>query len=368
MPIVAPPPAANPEFQGHPEALAALRQALASGRCPHGWLFHGRQGVGKATLAYRFARALLAPEGAPDATLGLDPAHPVARQVAAGAHPDLEVLQPPERGAKEARQRAEIPVDLIRKATAAFHGTPALAGRRVLLVDGAELMNRNAANALLKPLEEPPPRAVLILVSHRPAQVLPTLRSRCAKLAFGGLPAPLLQQLLARYADGYDSATLAAVTGLARGSIGTALALLEADWLSAYQSLLRHLADAPQAQGLQELAEQLGKRAGRGEFDQIAGLLQELFKRLLDVALDRPVLPLFEAEPALLRQLAGRRPLDRWAALWDKIGRLAATVDGLNLDHAQALLQILTLIATPAEAASDPAAAPLLLEGHHGLA
>ena len=148
-----------------------LGRALASGRLAHGWLLTGPPGIGKATLAFRFARALLA---GPDVPRSDDfrcrPDHPVFRQVARGAHPDLTVLEA-ERDPRTGRLRSEITVDAVRAATASLQMTAAAGGYRVAIVDGAESMNRNAANALLKTLEEPPARSVLILVSHRPGSL-----------------------------------------------------------------------------------------------------------------------------------------------------------------------------------------------------
>jgi DNA polymerase-3 subunit delta' len=363
----APAPRANPDFAGHPQALEALGRALGSGRCPHGWLLHGRKGVGKATLAYRFARALLAEPAAVGPDLHVDPDHPVARQVASGAHPDLRVLEV-ERDAKTGKLKSEIPVDAIRAATAAFHSTPAIAPRRVLLVDGAEQLNRNAANALLKPLEEPPGGAVLILVSHRPAQVAPTLRSRCAKLAFGGLPELLLRRLLAEQAPEAEPAAIEAALAVARGSLGQALALIEADWRAGYEALLRCVAAEPfDAYSAQELADQLAKRAGRAGLGATIGLVQELLGRIVALRTGRLGAPLVPAEASALELLAGRRPLDRWAALWEKIGQLSAAVDGLNLDPAHALLQIVTMMAQPSERDDDRRIGGAPLGGHHVL-
>src|SRR5918999_5256187 len=190
-------PRANPDLLGQDRAIAVLRDAWRSGRPPHAWLISGPRGIGKATLAFRLARALLADADATDADLGLPPEHPVFRQVAAGAHPDLRVLEPP-REARSNRQRSEIAVEVVRNATAAMHSTAAMGGHRVVIVDGAELLNRNAANALLKPLEEPPPATTLILVSHHPGRVMPTLRSRCAKLRLGRPDDEAVEAILGR--------------------------------------------------------------------------------------------------------------------------------------------------------------------------
>jgi DNA polymerase III delta' subunit len=214
MAVAALEPRANPDLRGQDAALSVLRAALASGRLAHGWLLSGPPGIGKATLAYRFARALLARPETTDPTLAMDPADPVFRQVAQGSHPDLRVIEAL-RDPKTGKVKSEITVDLVRAATASLNTTAALGGRRIVVIDGAETLNRNAANALLKSLEEPPPDAVLMLISHRPSRVAPTLRSRCAKLPLARLPDREVVEALAR-----DSRRVLPVSTLQQGLYG----------------------------------------------------------------------------------------------------------------------------------------------------
>ncbi len=345
-----PEPRANPDLIGQEAAQSVLSRALHSGRLAHGWLLSGPEGIGKATLAYRFARALLAGPGATDRALGLRPDHPVFRQVAQGAHPDLTVIEP-ERDPKTGRVKSEIPVALVRAATRALHATAAMGGWRVVVIDGAERLNRNAANALLKSLEEPPAAAVLLLISHRPAQLAATVRSRCAKLPLARLPDALVSDRLARFAPELDSEQRRAIALLAHGSLGRALELVGQDWLPLYCRLAEGLAGAGGDRGgLPELAGALARHAEERGFAGPLGLIQELLGRVVASAVGRLGPALFAAEPAALDRLVQRRSLDRWARLWETIGRLATAVDGLNLDRMQALLHILTLLAP----GSDP--------------
>jgi len=171
---------------GHREAELALLNAYRSGRIPHAWLIGGAQGIGKATLAYRMARFVLAHRDplAPDVqaarTLAVDPSHPVARHVAAGAHGGLLTLERTlnDKGV----MRTVITVDETRETISFFGSTAAVEGWRVCIVDTVDELNANAANALLKVLEEPPRQSLFFLVSHAPARVLPTIQSRCRKL------------------------------------------------------------------------------------------------------------------------------------------------------------------------------------------
>src|SRR5271165_3045369 len=175
----APEPRANPLLLGHEAAEATLAAALHSGRLHHAWLLTGPAGIGKATLAFRFARRLLAGHGGEG--LQLDSTHPVFRRVAVGAHADLLTV---ERAfdPKRKRQRTEIVVDDVRRIGGFLHLTPAEGGWRVVVVDGADELNRNAANALLKVLEEPPPRALLLLTAAAPGRLPATIRSRTRRL------------------------------------------------------------------------------------------------------------------------------------------------------------------------------------------
>jgi DNA polymerase-3 subunit delta' len=346
-------PRANPELHGQSAALSVLRRALLSGRLPHGWLFTGPSGVGKATLAYRFARVLLAAPPTIDADLALPLEHPTFGQVARGTHPDLKVIEP-ERDPKSGKVKPEITVDAVRASCASLHSTAAAGGRRLVIVDGADRLNRNAANALLKPLEEPPPGAVLILVTHRPDLVAPTLRSRCARLHLKRLPEPAIVEALARRAPELAAEARRAIARAAGGSLGRAFEMADPQWLGLYQRLATCLGeDQTDLLALHGLAGELVRYAEPRNLAAAAALLQELMSRTVRLSLDRGEAPLFADEPGALRRLAGRRPLECWAGLWDKIARLVARVDGLSLDRSHALLHMLILLALPSGQGTD---------------
>ncbi len=201
----APPPRANPDLVGHEAAERELERLYRAGRLPHAILLTGPRGIGKATLAFRFARFLLAERESRRRTrpsrsfsaasarkpgFAIDPESGVFRRIAAGGHADLLTV---ERAwdPRRRRLRGEIVVEDTREIAAFFRLTAAEEGWRVVIVDGAEEMNRNAANALLKILEEPPDRALLLLVSHNPGRLLPTIRSRCRRLGMAALPLAL---------------------------------------------------------------------------------------------------------------------------------------------------------------------------------
>src|SRR6516162_10232296 len=198
-----PAPRANPELIGHESAERELRRLVEADRLPHAILLSGPRGIGKATLAFRFARFLLANRDrstkmANLSGLAIDPESGVFRRVAAGGHADLLTI---ERAfdPRRRRLRSEIVVDDAREITSFFRLTAAEEGWRVVIIDGAEEMNRSAANALLKILEEPPRLALLLLTCHTPGRLLPTIRSRCRRFPLVPLARAVVMQLLRRY-------------------------------------------------------------------------------------------------------------------------------------------------------------------------
>ncbi len=239
----APHPRATAVLFGHQAAEAKLLAAYRSGRVPHAFLIAGPQGIGKATLAYRMARFVLAhPDpGARDVaaanSLFVDPKNPVARRIAAQAQPDLLVIERTlnDKGVLH----KQIQVEDIRKTVGFFGSTAGEGGWRVAIVDAVDDLNRSGANALLKVLEEPPQRALLLLVSHSAARVPATLRSRCRILTLRPLgAADVAAAVAAATGTAADDAKLTAAAAAADGSVARALAFLDEDALELRQHAL----------------------------------------------------------------------------------------------------------------------------------
>lgn len=343
----APAPRANAELLGQEAAESTLLEAYRSGRLPHAWLLTGPRGVGKATLAYRFARFLLSGGGADSglfsaepAGLALDAEHPAFRQVASGGHPDLVTV---ERGVNEktGKLRGEIIVDDVRSVASFLHMTPGEGGWRVVVVDSADEMNHVAANAILKILEEPPRRALLLLVSHAPGRLLPTIRSRCCRLPMPALDDATVTLLLKRYRPDLTSEDASALGRLAEGSIGKALDLVASEGLELYRDLVDLLTGLPQLDVLRVHA--LGDRLARGgdgtAFRVGTELLSWWLARMIHGgaggALPAEVVA---GEAALMARLLERRSLAQWLTLWEKWGRLFARAEGANLDRKQVVV------------------------------
>jgi DNA polymerase III subunit delta' len=343
---VVPSPRENALLLGHEAAEAVLLQAHNSGRLPHAWLFTGSRGIGKATLAYRFARFLLAEaagEGgglfaAPPSSLEILPAHAAFRQVASGGHPDLLVV---ERGIdpRRKRQRREIVADDARGVADFLHLTSGQGGWRVVIVDGADMMNTHAANSLLKILEEPPKRTVLLLASDNPGRLLPTIRSRCRSLPLKALSRSLVLDLLERYRPDLSANNRTVLAALADGSIGRALELAEGDGVGIYNNIISLLSDLPKvdAEALHGFAERVARPGADEAYGLLAELLPSWLARLVSFGAQRDA-AVSSAEQVVMRRLAARRGLDQWVEVWEKLTHLFAQAEGINLDRKQVVL------------------------------
>jgi DNA polymerase III subunit delta' len=327
----APAPRANPDLIGQEAAERALVEARAAGRLHHAWLLTGTEGIGKATLAYRFARFLLA-RGSAAGSLAVDPADPVFRRVAAGTHADLMTV---ERGMDEKRKRMrqEIVVDEVREVSRFLRLTPGEGGWRIVIVDGAEDMNPNAANALLKLLEEPPQGAMMLLTCHAPGRLPATIRSRCRRLRLSPLTEGETEFLLVRYLPEMAEQDRSRLARLAEGSPGRALALAEGDGPAMAERVARILTAPPSAAAALTVADEIGRD-------------EESFTLFMDM--------LRQAVSAEVRQGArdggagagpAPRSLGRWGEVWQGLTRLQEETERFSLDRRQAVLAGLSLMA-----------------------
>lgn len=321
---------------GHREAEAALLAAYRSGKIPHAWLIGGPQGIGKATLAYRMARFVLANRHAQGSsvqaanTLAVDPADPIPRQVAANAHGGLLVL---ERGLNDrGALRTVITVDETRETISFFGSTAAVEGWRVCIVDTVDELNPNAANALLKILEEPPQQSLFLLVSHAPARVLPTILSRCRKLTLRPLATDdvIRAAALAASLDAADPGLREAAEA-SEGSVSRTLTLLGGDTLKLQQRTAALLAMLPKIDPRELHA--LGESLGLSDRVALAAFVDGVERWISQRLRDDP-----DANANLPR-------LARLAEVWEKIARAARDTADYNLERKPLVFSVFSQLA-----------------------
>ncbi|MBW7922334.1 MAG: DNA polymerase III subunit delta' [Rubellimicrobium sp.] len=340
----APHPRETPQLYGQDHAEAEFLAAFNAGRLHSGWLLAGPQGVGKATLAWRIAAFLLASPQAGARTLDVPPDDPDLRFIRAGAHPRLFVLRRA-RNDKGDGFRARITVDETRRLRDFFQLSATDGGRRVVIVDAADEMNPNAANALLKLLEEPPPLATLLLVAHRPAALLPTIRSRCRMLRLHPLVPDDLTRALAPILGDAASPALAE---LAAGSVGRAVVLALAGGEAVYAELARLLATLPRLDraGAARLAESCTGKANEARLAQMLDMADLILARAARAGVAGP--PAHDAAPGEAALLARLAPDDRaarvWADLQQDVQARLRFGRAVNLDPAGLILDMLLRI------------------------
>ena len=346
---LAPAPRANPRLLGHGEAERRLAEAAASGAIAGAWLIGGPQGIGKATLAYRLARHLMAgPQGvglfadSVHDSLALDEADPVFTRVATGGHGDLLSIKLGV-NEKSGKKRTQIDVESIRRMGPFFHQSAGEGGWRFALIDGAELMSTAATHAALKLIEEPPPRSVVVLVSHAPARLLPTIRSRCRKLHLQPLATEQVELLLADYLPDADPADRAVLARLAEGSPGRALELDALGGVGLYRELIGTLASLPHldAERLHGFAEKMGRYGNEQACGTVLEFLSAWLARLVRSSAGNETPPAYvTGEAELLERFANLPGLARWVDVWEKTARLRERAESLNLDRKQVLLAV----------------------------
>jgi DNA polymerase-3 subunit delta' len=328
-------PRENFSLIGQDAVLSRAARAIRAGRVPSAWLIAGPPGIGKATLAYRIARYLLR-YGAGDAgpeDLSVPKNDPVAMQIVAGAHPGLLVLK---RGLNQSgKLMTVLGVEEIRKLAGFFGMTSGAGGWRVAIVDTADDMNDAAANALLKALEEPPGRAMLMLLANAPGRLLPTIRSRCQRLDLRPLSEAELEKELAARAPDLGDNERATLARLAGGSLGAALSLAGEDGLA-----------------LAEEADRLVDRAASPDMAATLALAEKL-ARMTD-GIDRFGAFLLQVLAGRIhaRALSGAPGLDRWTTLLERLKGNFIRTDALHLEPRQTILSASRAIAATARGRS----------------
>lgn len=349
----APHPRETMELLGQSRAVGSFLEAFNTGRLHHGWLITGPRGVGKATLAWHIARFLISQplESGPSlfgdtpaaTTLSISPDHPVAHRVAAMSEPSLFLLRRPV-DEKTGKLKTVISVDEVRRLKNFFSLSATDGGRRVVIVDAADELNIQAANALLKFLEEPPANTTILLVSHQPSRLLPTIRSRCRELRCHPLaPEEMTQALAAAGAQTEGDPVILA--SLAAGSVGEAMRLTTLEGIKTYQYLTDLMQASPglDRQRALALAETCVGVKNVARYDLLLDLLDLVLSRLARAGVSGP--PAIEAakgEVGLFARLSNDQNQGRaWANLQQELSTRVRHGRAVNLDPAALILDML---------------------------
>jgi DNA polymerase-3 subunit delta' len=339
----APHPRETLDLIGHKDAEQTLLDAYRANRLPHAILIGGAEGIGKATLAWRLTRFLLA-HGDPAATavqaatdLSVPADHPVTHKLAALSHGDVFLLRR-EWNEKAKRPFTEIRADDVRHAIHMFQQAAGAGGYRICIVDSAEDLNRAGANALLKLIEEPPPRSLFLIVAHRPGQVLSTIRSRCRRLLLKPLSSVELSRIVSGLGEPWNGAGGEAIAGAverAHGSVPAALRLLGGRGLELDREIYRLLADLPALdwRAVHELADHVAGREATADYEMM-------------------ILAIVDWIDAILHREAGQGAarLAPLAEVWEKAAEAARETEVLNLDKRPFILSLFADLATAAQA------------------
>ena len=340
----APHPRMTAKLYGHASAETMLAQGLHAGKLNHGWLLSGPAGIGKATLAYRFARAALSHPDERDRTgqsLAVSSETSGSRQVRALSHPGLLVIRRAY-NVKDKRFGVTIPVDEVRRLRQFLAMSVDAGAWRVVIVDSADDLNIAAANALLKSLEEPPPHTVFLVLTSEPGRLLPTIRSRCRMLALDPLGSTDLKAA-SEHAIETEGGTLpgpaewAALERLSGGSVRRLLNLASNGGIALNGAIMRHLSELPKVDwgAIHTLAEKLAPAAAEQQFSLFIELLMGSLTRLVRSAATGEG----EAtELAIAVRIIGHSRLASFAEAWETLSRETAEADALNLDRKALIL------------------------------
>lgn len=351
---------------GHGGAELLFLDAYNAEKIHHAWMITGPKGIGKATLAYKMARFLLNTPPKDDQGPGLfgeeleknalesldtDIESQANHLISAGSNADLLVIERTE-DPKTGKIRNNILVDDVRKINNFFHTTSADGGWRVAIVDTADEMNRNAANAILKILEEPPNNSILIILAHAPGQLLPTIKSRCRMLPLKPLKSMTVKEILVKRFPDKEDNVINGYVALSNGSPGYAISLIEHKGLKLYREMLGLLSTMPNINVplMHEFAGSITTKKSGDMFLLFSEMLSQFISRMIrhvsyqGTAHTHNIHEALTEEFKLMEEMGAIIPLDQWAELWEKISEKMKATGLLNMDRKQTVIDILNMI------------------------
>ena len=360
------------DLVGHEHAEQLFLDAFNAEKIHHAWMITGPRGIGKATLAYKMARFLLnnppiddqgpglfgdVLEKTPLSSLETDHDSQANHLINAASNPDLMIIERTE-DPKTGKIRSNILVDDVRKINAFFHKTSLDGGWRVAIVDTADEMNRNAANAILKILEEPPKNSIVIILAHAPGRLLPTIKSRCRMLPLKPLKSQTVKEVLQKNYPDKEENIIDGYVALSNGSPGYAISLMEHKGLEVYREILGLLSTMPNINVplMHDFAGAITTKKSGDTFLLFSEMLSQFISRMvrhtsyLNTGHTHNIKEALTEEFDLMEELGAIIPLDQWAELWEKISEKIKVTDQLNMDRKQTVIDILNVINTALKA------------------
>jgi len=341
---------------GHDDGWSELSDAWKSKRFAHAWLITGPRGIGKASFAYLAAKAILtakAEEG--DSLFGtpepqglsrsLDHDNPVIRRMISGAHPDLLKVEIGWTDEKQVKKRTEIVIDDVRAVGGFLSMTPAEGGWRVVVVDAVDEMNRNAANALLKNLEEPPKNTVLLLVAHNPGRLLPTIRSRCRRLPLKPLSDDEVSKGLSSHLPDISEDRRQKLVSMCHGSLGEAITVANMDGDSLAAEVEDLLSYWPKLDILKVSDFATRMAADPERFRLFTIVLGDWLSKTMKLSAGAIETG---GAGARMNSFVQAVPLEQWFEVWEKINDLFRKTDAVNLDRRHVILSVFHSLVSPA--------------------
>jgi DNA polymerase-3 subunit delta' len=352
-------PKGNPDLIGHELIEKQLLSDFMSGRLPHAIIFAGAPGIGKATLAYRLARFLLSQaedasaglfgDTAPPESLFVARENPVFRRVASGGHADLMVVER-EFDEKRGRLKKEISVDSVRQITPFLRKTAAEGGWRVIIVDSAEYLNHNSQNALLKILEEPPAKTVLILTTSQPGAFLPTIRSRCRLIPMRPLPENAVASLLDKMAPGIAGDEKTLLCRFSEGSIGKALRFYQDEGPTLYKSLLKIIGEFPTVNtvDIHDAVEKIVRSGADQTYETACEIILSWCERIVRAqARGEKLQDIVSGDTETFERLVRIYQARHFLECWEKTAHIFRMTEHGNLDKKQALISAFLTLGKP---------------------
>lgn len=352
-------PRSTVDLFDHEGVEAQLLADFNAGRMPHAVVLAGPAGIGKATLAYRLARFVLSQKdddgglfGAPEAPTSLhtNPQDEVFRRVASGGHADLLIVER-EFDEKKGKFKKDISAESARSVAGFLRKTAAEGGWRVVIIDGGEDLNTASQNALLKILEEPPAKVLMIMTTSQPGALLPTIRSRCRMVAMTPLSESTMQKMLQAAIPGLSIQEKSILLRIGNGSIGKALSFHAAGGTAIYQALLAVAQDLPRVDMVK--VHELAEKMGRGSTDDSWPLIEEILTGWCEHivradARGQPPGDILPGDSAVFSQWKAEMPLGHFLETGDRLRQLFAAVNNFNLDRRQAIISAFMTLQNPA--------------------